>query len=92
MQGNLAAAQTVYETLQMKFQPDVVGYPYAKLAAAFWDEYILNQDISSACRKAIDYARAYEEDLLGPLGPGFYGVQGFYYSAEDLCPFINSTE
>jgi len=91
-QGNLAAAQTVYETLQMKFQPDVVGYPYAELAAAFWNEFIFNQDISSACRKAIDYARAHEEDILEPLGPGFYGEQGFYYSAEDLCPFISSTE
>ena len=92
VQGNFAAAQTVYETLQMKFQPDAVGYPYAELAAAFWNEFILTEDISSACRKAIDYAGAHEEDLLGPLGPGFYGVQGFYYSAEDLCPFISSTE
>jgi hypothetical protein len=86
---NMSAAQTVHDTLLSKFPSGSLGHPYAKMAAVFWSEFTLNEDMSSACDKVVEYASANEDAILviGPLGPGFYGEQSFYYTPADLCPF-----
>lgn len=87
VQGFMSEAQIVYETLQDEFPVGVVGHQYAELAALFWEEYKASEDIAAACGKAIEYASAHVEEVLTPLGSGFYGFGQRDYAAEDICPF-----
>lgn len=88
VQGNLSAAQVVYDTLQTKFPPGVIGYSYAEMATLFWDEFTRSEEMSSACEQVIEYVTTFSDEVLRPLGSGFYGEQGFYYEPADVCPFL----
>lgn len=86
VQGLMSEAQMVYETLQEEFPPGTVGHQYAELATVFWEEYNAREDIAPACGKAIEYASAHADEVLTPLGNGFYGFGQRDYAPEDICP------
>jgi hypothetical protein len=87
VQGYLDAAQIVYDTLQARFPSPRAGHPYAQLAAEFWEEFSVSQDLTAACQRASAYAEAEAAQILEPLGAGFYGVLNRSYQGEDVCPF-----
>ena len=84
--GQADAAKTKYTTLQTKYPTDNPGYPYAKMASAFWDEYEKSQRMSAACGAAINYAAEHPE-MLTVLGSDYHGTQSHKYIAADVCPF-----
>jgi len=86
VQGFMPEAQGVYETLQDEFPVGAVGHQYAKLATVFWEEYNASEDIAAACGKAVEYASAHADEVLAPLGSGFYGFGQRDYAPEDICP------
>ena len=79
--------QTVYDTLREEFPEGAVGGQYAALATIFWDEYSSSENIAAACGKVVDYAAVHADEILGPLGSGFYGFGQRDYAPEDICPF-----
>lgn len=92
IQGDLASAQHVYETLQEKFPKGEAGYLYVEMAKAFWEEYRSSGSTREACAPAIRYAEDHQSDIfahLGNSGLDYYshGVQSHYYLPWDLCPF-----
>jgi hypothetical protein len=42
----------------------VIGSAYVEMAAAFWDEFILDEDSFSACEKVIEHVSDHEDDSL----------------------------
>lgn len=86
LRGYLPEAQTVYDTLQVKFPVGQPGHAFAETAQAFWEDYQASQDIGQACGKAVDYAAAHE-DILAYLGSYYHGWQSRIYKPEDVCPF-----
>ncbi len=74
-------------TLLQHSTPSPSGRPYAQLAEAFWQEYLIRRDIGAACSRAIDYARAHADEILTPLGSRFYGSAYPDYTPEEICPF-----
>jgi len=85
VQGSMPEAQVVYETLQDEFPARAVGHQYAELATVFWEGYNASEDIAAACGKAIEYASAHADEVLTPLGSGFYGSGQRDYAPEDIC-------
>lgn len=86
LQGHDSDAGTVYQTLQQKFPEGNPGFPYAEMAAAFWNEYQSSHDLTAACGMAVEYAAAHP-DILIPLGSDYHGMQSHTYQPEDVCPF-----
>ncbi len=86
VQVYIPEATIVYDTLLEKFPPGTTGNIYAQMATEFWEEYTANGDITTACEAAIAFANANPEEILIPLGSGFYGW-GRVYTPEDICPF-----
>lgn len=86
LQGHESDAGTVYQTLQQKFPEGNPGFPYAEMAAAFWNEYQSSRDMTAACGMAVEYAAAHS-DILIPLGSDYHGMQSHTYQPEDVCPF-----
>lgn len=84
--GYLDAAQIVFEELQARFPMPRPGHPYAELAAAFWEEFSVGQDLTAACGRAVAYAEEHRAEILAPLGSEFYGVLNRSYAPEDVCP------
>ena len=84
LQGSLDGATVVYETLQARFSAGTPGNAYAEMAAEFWAEYQLSQNLPAACEKAIDYARTHPE-ILTPLGSTYHGWQSLNYQPSDVC-------
>jgi hypothetical protein len=84
LQGYEADAKTVFETLQAKFPKSNAGYPYAEMAALFWNEYQTSHDIAIACKPAQKYVEAHPE-ILTPLGSDYHGWQSHNYKAVDVC-------
>lgn len=85
LQGNMDPAQIVYDTLQEKFPANTVGHDYAQMAVAFWEDYLIHEDLTAACSMAIEFATTYWEIIVAPLGTGYYGLS-YPYHAEDVCP------
>jgi hypothetical protein len=79
-------AQIEYTQLQ-NVAASPSGAPYARLAAAFWENYLVRRDLGLACSRAIEYARAHAPDILAPLGSQFYGSAYPDYTPEEICPF-----
>ncbi len=86
VQGNLAEAENVYNTLQKEFSHDQYGAPYAEMARDFWQAYQQNQNMTDACGAAITYAAIHPEILI-PLGSDYHGWQSHTYEPADICPF-----
>lgn len=86
VQGNLAKAETTYNTLQEEFFHDQYGAPYAEMARDFWQAYQQNQNMTDACGAAITYAAMHPEILI-PLGSDYHGWQSHTYQPADVCPF-----
>ncbi len=86
LQDHESDAGTVYQTLQQKFPEGNPGFPYAEMAAAFWNEYQSSHDMTAACGMAVEYAAAHP-DILIPLGSDYHGMQSHTYKPEDVCPF-----
>jgi hypothetical protein len=84
VRDHLPEAQMTYDTLQEEFPEEAVGHPYAQLATVFWTEYQTGRDVAAACGRAVDYAAANADQILAPLGGGFYGSG---YAPEAICPF-----
>ena len=97
LRGWLPEAQTVYDTLQEKFPDGQSGHAYAEMATAFWEEYMISQDVGLACGKAISFAEVHQSEILVYLGnvrdiwningPFFHGWQSLEYGPQDICPF-----
>jgi len=85
--GYLPEARIVYDTLEQMFPAGSPGHPYAQLAAAFWNSFQAGQRMDEGCHGAIEYAEAHPEEILEPLGSGFYGWFNRDYVPEDICPF-----
>jgi hypothetical protein len=85
LQGNMGAAETVYDTLITQFPPGTLGGQYAELATVFWEEYNLSGDMGSSCLMAIEYTAAHLDAILTPLGASFYNQRS--YLPEEICPF-----
>jgi hypothetical protein len=83
-QGWESDAKTVYDTLIEKYPQWNSGYPYAELAAEFWNEFQSSRDLILSCDKAIAYAIKHEE-IFEPLGS--HGLFDANYEPEDICPF-----
>lgn len=86
VQGFMPESQIVYETLQDEFPAGAIGHQYAELATVFWEEYDASGDIAAACGKALEYASTHADEVLSPLGSGFYGFGQRDYAPEDICP------
>ena len=84
--GYQEAAETVYDTLQVRFPSSRAGHPYAQLATVFWEEYSGSQDQATACNRASAYAEEHTAEILVPLGSDSYGVLNRDYAPEDVCP------
>jgi hypothetical protein len=84
--GRLDAAQTKYNTLQVKFPESNPGYPYAEMAADFWSTFQSTGSMYDACGAAIAYAAEHPEILI-PLGSDYHGFQSHTYIPADVCPF-----
>lgn len=77
-------AKIVYKTLTEKYPQGNSGYRYVEMAAEFWNEYQLSQDLAKSCAKVITYTELHVE-VLDPLGS--HGVFDEYYKPESVCPF-----
>ncbi len=86
LQDHESDAGTVYQTLQQKFPEGNPGFPYAEMAAAFWNEYQSSRDMTAACGMAVEYASEHP-DILIPLGSDYHGMQSHTYQPENVCPF-----
>jgi hypothetical protein len=86
LQGSLAEAQVAHGTLE-QLPEDTVGRPYADLALTFWEEYSASGNVGEACARAAAFAQAHADDILAPLGSGFYGYYNRDYERQELCPF-----
>jgi hypothetical protein len=86
LQDHESDAGTVYQTLQQKFPAGNPGFPYAEMAAAFWNEYQSSHDMTAACGMAVEYAAGHP-DILIPLGSDYHGMQSHRYKPGDVCPF-----
>jgi hypothetical protein len=86
LQDHESDAGTVYQTLQQKFSEGNPGFPYAEMAAAFWNEYQSSRDMTAACGMAVEDAAAHP-DILIPLGSDYHGMQSHTYEPGDVCPF-----
>ncbi len=82
--GDKAGAQAALDALQAAHPPGDPGAPYVGLAQAFWADYDLYGDLTSACAAARAYAAKHGDELLTPL---YYGYGNPVYQLEDLCPF-----
>jgi hypothetical protein len=87
VQGNLPAAEVVYNTLQDLYGGRVAGSQYGFLGFLFWEQYLFSSDIVTACLVASVYAEENSSDILDPLGKRFYGIGQREYEPEDICPF-----
>lgn len=97
LRGWLPEAQTVYDALQERFPDGKSGHAYAEMATAFWEEYMISQDVGLACDKAINFAKVHPSDTLVYLGnildsrnitgSIFHGWQSLEYGAQGICPF-----
>jgi hypothetical protein len=87
VRGYLSDAQVVYESLLEKYPAGSSGGEYSELATVFWDAYQQSQDLVQACAQAAQYAASHENRILKPLSASYYGVYGFDYKPEDICPF-----
>lgn len=85
--GELQEAQATYGTLQQTYGGQALGRAYAALATAFFDDYLIAQDMGHACSKAIEYATLHSEEILIYPGSGYHGWQSRIYRPEDICPF-----
>jgi hypothetical protein len=83
----ISDAQVVYESLVEKYPEGSSGSAYTELASVFWDAYKQTEDLGLACEQAVEYATSHEERVLKPLSAAYYGVYGFDYAPEDICPF-----
>ncbi len=81
------SARLVYRTLSSSYLAGTAGYPYARLASAFWEDYEKTHDLASACSQAAQYAAANPAEILAPLGQPTYGKNNRDYQPEDICPF-----
>lgn len=81
-------AQVVYDTLQEKFPDGTAGHPYAEMAKAFWDEFLVSENIELSCHQAVEYADSHPDILLPLNGPEFSFWSKTYYPF-DVCPFKN---
>jgi len=88
VEGRTSEAQTVFVALQRKYPAAQAGHTYAELAAAFWNEYAVSNDIGKACSQAIDYADKNKDEILTHLGTAHYAILSFRtYESKDVCPF-----
>jgi hypothetical protein len=98
VRGWLPEAQTVYQGLQDQFPVGYEGHIFAELAASFWLDFQVTQDIGSACTKAIEYTvqnQCAVFNYIQPIGgcslpevSTYHGMQKERkYVVEDICPF-----
>ncbi len=93
VQGNISAAQTVYNTLLIQFPRGQPGEIFSELATEFWQTFQQSGDIEASCAKAIEFATANLEEVFTYLGNSnwtefqIFGEQSIYYYPEDVCPF-----
>ncbi len=85
--GNDAAVEIQYQTLEKIKEKGYAGQLYAELAGVFRQAYLEEESITDGCRAAQQFAERNARDILGPLGPGVYGVASWGYDPEDICPF-----
>ena len=85
VQSSIAESKSEYDALQAQFPNGSVGYAYAEMAIAFWNDYQETHDISLACREAIAYATLHQDEILTYISG--YGWQDRSYKPEDICPF-----
>ena len=84
--GDPYSARIAYDELRERALAGP-GLVYAELAAAFWEPYSSDQQISAGCGAAVEFARANAAEILAPLGAGYYGWANRNYEPMDICPF-----
>src|SRR3990172_737977 len=84
--GDPYSARISYDELQQRVTAGP-GLPYAELAAVFWEAYAEGNEIAAGCSAAVEFAQSHAEDILAPLGAGYYGWANRNYEPVDICPF-----
>ena len=51
------------------------------------DTFIVKEKMQEVVARAVEYAGTHEDNILVPLGSGFYGYMNRDYKARDVCPF-----
>lgn len=87
LQGKNIEAQAAYKTIQEKHPRGQLGFAYADIGAAFWNEYQSSQQIDRACNQAIEYAKNHPTEILYYIGAQHHNSQSLRYTPEDICPF-----
>jgi len=85
--GNEGEAERAFRLLLESQSGSDPGFPYAEMGQAFWNAYLQEGELSSACKAAVDYALRHANEVLIPLGSSTYGYWNREYRPEDICPF-----
>jgi hypothetical protein len=95
--GNLSEARVIHETLKEKYHQGKEGHLISELATVFWTEFLISQNLSDACAKAIDYTSQNPFEIFNYVGSiktdetydwVTHGLQKeHFYTINDICPF-----
>jgi len=95
--GLLSDAKVIYDTLQKKHPDGKEGHIVAELATVLWDEFLISNDLSASCSKAIEFTNANVFEIFNYVGSvktdksfewTFHGIQKEHsYTSDDICPF-----
>ncbi len=83
--GDADAAQTHYTHLITDFPAGRAGSPVTALTQRFWASFQESQNVTYACRAALDTPES--QTVLDFLNS--FGYANPVYEREDLCPFLN---
>jgi hypothetical protein len=92
LDNKIGPAEIAYTDLEKTFPKGKTGHLYAELAASFWENYKVSQNMAEACSAAIRFANDNLDSIFKYLGnvedgPLTFGDQGHFYTSGDLCPF-----
>jgi hypothetical protein len=88
LENELTAAESALEDLQFKYPEGEAGAAFRAMAESFWDEYLLTKEVEASCRTAQAFAEENSANILDVL---YFGYANPAYSAEDLCPVVESS-
>lgn len=85
LQGQSDFAQTTFKQLAAEFPDDTSQHAYTLMEDAFLNAYNDN-NYSTACLAAREFAAIHEEQILTPLGSQSFGYANPDYKSNDVCP------
>jgi hypothetical protein len=87
LENDLIAAESALEDLQFQYPDGEAGAAFRAMAESFWDEYLLTKEVDASCMTAQAFAEESSANILDVL---YFGYANPAYSAEDLCPVVDS--